>query len=199
MGALRCRCIGLSGRARHHSSADATHDACESGAIDCTLLRVFGNPETGRPLMQRAPTAALDLPLEVLVWEDANGRTWLAFNSIAYLRRRHCLPHDLMRPVSGVAALVEAAAAQWNLRMQLPHASMHSSDGSCLSETNRHVSCANHLTTSEHPDVREPDFLGHRNRQYRDWFSPLFVSLFIHWFESSCNVNGEVKRRRRIR
>jgi uncharacterized protein (DUF302 family) len=47
----------------------------------------------------------------VLVWEDADGRTWLSFNSIEYLRQRHGLPDDLMKPLSGVVALVEAAAA----------------------------------------------------------------------------------------
>jgi uncharacterized protein (DUF302 family) len=61
--------------------------------------------------MQCAPTAALDLPLKVLVWEDADGRTWLSFNSIEYLRQRHGLPDDLTKPLSGVVALVEAAAA----------------------------------------------------------------------------------------
>jgi hypothetical protein len=28
---------------------------------------------------------------------------------------------------------------------------------------------------------------------------PLFVNVFIHRFESSCGVGGEVERRRRIR
>jgi uncharacterized protein (DUF302 family) len=62
-------------------------------------------------LVQCASTAALDVPLEVLVWEDANARTWLAFNSIEYLRQCHSLPDELMKPVSSVVALVEAAAA----------------------------------------------------------------------------------------
>jgi uncharacterized protein (DUF302 family) len=61
--------------------------------------------------MQRAPTAALDLPLKVLVCEDADGLAWLSFDSTGYLRQRHGLPDALMKPLSGVAALVEAAAA----------------------------------------------------------------------------------------
>ncbi|WP_168791264.1 DUF302 domain-containing protein [Paraburkholderia aromaticivorans] len=91
---------------------DFSGDAERAGlALGFSQLVIFGNPKAGTPLMQRAPTAALDLPLKVLVWEDADGCTRLSFNSIEYLRQRHGLPDDLMKPVSGVAALVEAAAA----------------------------------------------------------------------------------------
>ncbi|MBB5426421.1 uncharacterized protein (DUF302 family) [Paraburkholderia atlantica] len=90
---------------------DFSGDAERAGlAMPFSRLLIFGNPKAGTPLMQLAPTAALDLPLKVLVWEDADGRAWLSFNSTAYLRERHGLPDDLMKPVSGVAALVDAAA-----------------------------------------------------------------------------------------
>ncbi|WP_233800221.1 DUF302 domain-containing protein [Paraburkholderia sp. HP33-1] len=90
---------------------DFSGDAERAGLVmPFSRLVIFGNPKAGTPLMQLAPTAALDLPLKVLVWEDANGRAWLSFNSTDYLRQRHGLPDDLMKPVSGVAALVEAAA-----------------------------------------------------------------------------------------
>jgi uncharacterized protein (DUF302 family) len=35
-----------------------------------TVLIVFGNPATGRPVMTAQPLAALDLPLKLLVWDD---------------------------------------------------------------------------------------------------------------------------------
>jgi uncharacterized protein (DUF302 family) len=93
------------------SCIDFSGDAERAGlALRFSQLVIFGNPKAGTPLMQCAPTAALDLPLKVLVWEDANGHTWLSFNSAEYLRQRHGLPDDLMKPVSGVAALVDAAA-----------------------------------------------------------------------------------------
>jgi uncharacterized protein (DUF302 family) len=86
-------------------------DALQNGlAMPFSQLVIFGNAKAGTPLMQAVPTSALDLPLKVLVWEDANGGTWLSFNSPDYLRERHGLPDDVMKPVSGVAALVEAAA-----------------------------------------------------------------------------------------
>jgi uncharacterized protein (DUF302 family) len=90
---------------------DFSGDAERAGlTMPFSQLLVFGNPKAGTPLMQFAPTAALDLPLKVLVWDDADGRTSLSFNSPDYLRQRHGLPDELVKPVSGVAALVDAAS-----------------------------------------------------------------------------------------
>lgn len=90
---------------------DFSGDAERAGLpLPFSQLVIFGNPKAGTPLMQHAPTVALDLPLKVLVWDDANGATWLSFNSVEYLQQRHHLPADLMAPVSGVPALVNAAA-----------------------------------------------------------------------------------------
>jgi len=38
-----------------------------------TKLLIFGNPKAGTPLMLAAPSVAIDLPLKILVWEDAQG------------------------------------------------------------------------------------------------------------------------------
>jgi uncharacterized protein (DUF302 family) len=54
-----------------------------------TQLLIFGNPKGGTPLMVAAPTVAIDLPFKALVWEDAGGKVWLAYNSPAYLKERH--------------------------------------------------------------------------------------------------------------
>ncbi|WPL17528.1 hypothetical protein Thiowin_02553 [Thiorhodovibrio winogradskyi] len=37
-------------------------------------LLIFGHPKAGTPLMRAAPSSGLDLPLKVLVWEDADGQ-----------------------------------------------------------------------------------------------------------------------------
>ena len=52
-------------------------------------LLIFGNPKGGTPLMVAAPTVAIDLPLKALVWEDAEGKVWLGYNSPSYLKERH--------------------------------------------------------------------------------------------------------------
>jgi uncharacterized protein (DUF302 family) len=75
----------------------------------CKLL-IFGSPKAGTPLMLAAPTAALDLPLKILVWEQADGTVWLSFNHPAFLQRRHGLPAGLAGPLSSVQALAANAA-----------------------------------------------------------------------------------------
>ena len=90
---------------------DFSGDAAGAGlTMPPSQLLVFGNPQAGTPLMQAVPTAALDLPLKVLAWEDADGRAWLSYNASEYLCARHGLDPGLMKPVSGLPALVDAAA-----------------------------------------------------------------------------------------
>lgn len=44
-----------------------------------TQLLVIGNPNVGTPLMQADQRLALDLPLRVASWEDANGTVWIGY------------------------------------------------------------------------------------------------------------------------
>ena len=74
-----------------------------------TKLLIFGNPKAGTPLMLAAPSVAIDLPLKILVWEDAQGRTWLSYNSPAYLKERHGLPQALLPNIAVLETLVRAA------------------------------------------------------------------------------------------
>ena len=50
-----------------------------------TKLVIFGSPVAGTPVMVAAPLAALDLPLKVLVWEDADGAVWMSHLDAAWL------------------------------------------------------------------------------------------------------------------
>lgn len=52
-------------------------------AMSPTVVLTYGNAKGGTPVMLAAPQAALDLPLRVLVREDADGRTLVAFHPIA--------------------------------------------------------------------------------------------------------------------
>lgn len=74
-----------------------------------TKLIIFGSPKGGTPLMVAAPTLAIDLPLKVLVWQDEKGKVWVTFNSPEYLQERHGVPAELIKNISGVAALVAKA------------------------------------------------------------------------------------------
>jgi uncharacterized protein (DUF302 family) len=72
------------------------------------VLIIFGNPAGGTPLMIAYPTLAIDLPLKALVWEDADGRVLVSYNSPAYLQQRHGLP---MTPFGNLASLLELAVS----------------------------------------------------------------------------------------
>jgi uncharacterized protein (DUF302 family) len=75
-----------------------------------TKLLIFGNPKAGTPLMLAAPSTAIDLPLKILVWEDANRKVWISYNTPAYLKERHGLPEELMPNVAVVETLAALAA-----------------------------------------------------------------------------------------
>ena len=54
-----------------------------------TELVIFGNPKVGTPLMQCSPTAAIDLPQKMLIWQDEAGQVWLSYNHPGYIKNRH--------------------------------------------------------------------------------------------------------------
>ena len=72
-----------------------------------TVLVIFGNPTTGTPAMEAAPLAALDLPLKVLIWDDA-GTTRLAYYSPETITQRHHLPHETTAALAAIHALTDA-------------------------------------------------------------------------------------------
>jgi uncharacterized protein (DUF302 family) len=75
-----------------------------------TKLLIFGSPKAGTPLMLAAPSAGIDLPLKILVWEDGQGKVWVSYNSLDYLRERHGLPQELLQNIAVVETLASKAA-----------------------------------------------------------------------------------------
>ena len=73
-----------------------------------TKLLIFGSPKAGTPLMLAVPSSAIDLPLKMLIWEDAQGKVWVSYNSPDYLKQRHGLPQELLQNI----AVVETLAAK---------------------------------------------------------------------------------------
>jgi len=91
---------------------DHSGEAAKVGMkLSPTKLVIFGNPKAGTPLMLAAPSVAIDLPLKILVWEDAQGKVWLSYNSPTYLKERHGLPETLLPNIAVVEALARAAGA----------------------------------------------------------------------------------------
>ena len=60
--------------------------------------------------MLAAPSIAIDLPLKILVWQDAAGKAWLSYNSPDYLQQRHEFPRELVQNIAVVAAVAAKAA-----------------------------------------------------------------------------------------
>jgi uncharacterized protein (DUF302 family) len=90
---------------------DHSGEAAKAGLhMPPTKLLIFGNPKGGTPLMLAAPSVAIDLPLKLLVAEDAAGRVWITYNSSAYLRTRHSFPEELFSNIAVVEAIAKNAA-----------------------------------------------------------------------------------------
>ncbi|MGB6973566.1 MAG: DUF302 domain-containing protein [Terracidiphilus sp.] len=76
-----------------------------------TKLAIFGNPKAGTPVMVASPSAAIDLPLKILIAEDEAGAVRVTCNTADYLAQRHGIPPDLV-PALGAAKLLAEAIAQ---------------------------------------------------------------------------------------
>jgi len=76
-----------------------------------TKLVIFGNPKGGTPLMLAFPLVAIDLPLKLLVAQDANGKCSISYNSPQYLKERHGISDDLIQNIAIIEALADEAAA----------------------------------------------------------------------------------------
>jgi uncharacterized protein (DUF302 family) len=75
-----------------------------------TELLIFGNPKAGTPLMQSNQTIGIDLPLKILVWQDAGGKVWLTYSDPSWLAQRHGLDPGTEASVTAVATVLENLA-----------------------------------------------------------------------------------------
>ncbi len=103
-GALKAKGVTVFARIDHSAEAE------KAGLkMRPTQLLVFGNPKAGTPVMNAAPSAAIDLPLKALVWEDEQGKVWVAYNSPDYLKQRHGIPDDLVKNLGAAGPLIDQA------------------------------------------------------------------------------------------
>jgi len=77
-----------------------------------TKLLIFGSPKAGTPVMQAAPSIAIDLPLKILVWEDESAKVWVSYNAPDFLRDRHHVPAELMQNLAAAEGLAAKAAEE---------------------------------------------------------------------------------------
>jgi uncharacterized protein (DUF302 family) len=90
---------------------DHSGEAAKAGLqMPNTKLVIFGSPKAGTPVMLAAPSIAIDLPMKILVAEDAAGKVWVSYNSPQYLRERHSVPPELIGNLAVIEALANVAS-----------------------------------------------------------------------------------------
>jgi len=90
---------------------DQSAEASQVGlSLRATVLVLFGNPAAGTPVMVAAPLSALDLPLKVLIWDDA-GQTKVTYYGPAALAARYELNADLTAKLAATDPLTDALIA----------------------------------------------------------------------------------------
>jgi uncharacterized protein (DUF302 family) len=91
---------------------DHSAGAASAGlALRPTVVVLFGNPNAGTPLMQQSQLMGIDLPLKVLVWRDAEDRTWLSYVDPHWLAKRHGLGSNADAITSAMTARLGAVAS----------------------------------------------------------------------------------------
>lgn len=96
--------------------ADINHTqnaARVSQSLRPTVVRMFGNPMLGSPLMLRNQLAGLDLPQKMLVYQDEDDRTIVAYNTTEYLAERYGLTGEpvLNQLATALDGFAQTAAA----------------------------------------------------------------------------------------
>jgi uncharacterized protein (DUF302 family) len=77
-----------------------------------TIVLIFGNPKAGTPLMQAGQLIGLDLPLRILAWEDAEGRSWLSYHDMDGLVWHHGIDPATLPAVAAMTALLHTLAGE---------------------------------------------------------------------------------------
>lgn len=82
--AITKRGAAIAAKVDHAAAAKAT-----GAQLRPAVVLIFGNPKLGTPLMQSRPTAGLDLPMRVLVWQDAAGAVMVGYWPPSALAEAH--------------------------------------------------------------------------------------------------------------
>ena len=106
--AVKARGLNVFARVDHAAGAQSI-----GKTLRPTAVLIFGNPAGGTPFMECAQSVGIDLPLKVLVWDDAAGQTWVGYNDPAWLAQRHgaascSVVGNLSKALAGLSAAAVA-------------------------------------------------------------------------------------------
>jgi uncharacterized protein (DUF302 family) len=107
VAAVTKRGMGIFARIDHAAAAAAV-----GMTLRPTEVLVFGSPKAGTPLMQAVQTIGIDLPLKALVWQDEEGKTWLAYNDPNWLVARHGAAGGNAQLLSAMTSALAAVAKE---------------------------------------------------------------------------------------
>jgi uncharacterized protein (DUF302 family) len=107
----RIRAVLQAKHIREFSLIDHSGEAQKAGLqMPKTQVVIFGNPKGGTPLMLAAPSVAIDLPLKLLVREDAEGQVWISYWSAQALLERHGLAESFAANIAVIEMIARQAA-----------------------------------------------------------------------------------------
>lgn len=88
--------------------------ATQGGKVLPEQLLLFGRGAVLQPILPDTPVAAIDLPLKAVVWQDANGKVWLAYDTGEYLAQRHGVQgrDEVLKRITDVTAALARSATQ---------------------------------------------------------------------------------------
>lgn len=90
---------------------DHSGEAATAGlSMPPTKLLIFGSPKAGTPIMVAAPSAAIDLPLKIMVRQDDDGQVWTCYNSPSYVQQRHGFAPELIANIAVIEPLAAKAS-----------------------------------------------------------------------------------------
>ena len=107
----RIRAVLEAKQIREFALIDHSGEAAKVGlTMPKTQVLIFGNPKGGTPLMLAAPSVAIDLPLKLLVREDAAGEVWISYWSAQTLLQRYGLADSFAANIAVIEMIARQAA-----------------------------------------------------------------------------------------
>jgi uncharacterized protein (DUF302 family) len=107
----RMRAVLEAKQIKEFALIDHSGEAAKVGlTMPKTQVLIFGNPKGGTPLMLAAPSVAIDLPLKLLVREDAAGQVWISYWSAQTLLQRYGLADSFAANIAVIEMIARQAA-----------------------------------------------------------------------------------------
>jgi uncharacterized protein (DUF302 family) len=108
--ALEAKGLKLAARIDHAAGAKAA-----GLEMPPTEVLMFGNPKLGTTLMLANPEISIELPMKIVIWQDASGKVQLGYTAPDVLKDRYAIAgmDENFRAMTGaLAAFSKTAAGQ---------------------------------------------------------------------------------------